>query len=71
MDLLGKARKLESTLARRFDRAARDAVGAVAREPLEIVHLIVDAVEHEIHLGVAAPVFPFNSIALRCSDVLT
>jgi FHA domain-containing protein len=65
MDLLGKARRLESTIARRFDRAARDAVGAVTREPLEIVHLVVDAVEHEIQPGGRGKrVFPFNSIAL-------
>ena len=65
MDFLGKARRLESTIARRFDRAAREAVGAVAREPLEIVHLVVDAVEHEIQPGGRGKrVFPFNSITL-------
>jgi len=65
MDLLGKARRLESTIARRFDRAAREAVGAVAREPLEIVHLVVEAVEHEIQPGGRGKrVFPFNSITL-------
>ena len=65
MDLLGKARRLESTIARRFDRAARDAVGAVTREPLEIVHLVVEAVEHEIQPGGRGKrVFPFNSITL-------
>jgi hypothetical protein len=65
MDLLGKARRLESTLARRFDRAARDVVGAVTREPLEIVHLVVEAVEHEIQPGGRGKrVFPFNSVTL-------
>jgi hypothetical protein len=65
MDLLGKARRLESTIARRFDRAARDAAGAVTREPLEIVHLVVEAVEREIQPGGRGTrVFPFNSIAL-------
>src|SRR6202521_4554237 len=65
MDLLGKARRLESTIARRFDRAARDAVGAVTREPLEIVHLVVEAVAHEIQPGGRGKrVFPFNSITL-------
>jgi hypothetical protein len=65
MDLLGKARKLESTIARRFDRAARDAVGAVAREPLEIVHLVVETVGHEIQPGGRGTrVFPFNSLTL-------
>jgi len=65
MDLLGKARRLESTIAGRFDRAASDAVGAAAREPLEIVHLVVQAVEHEIQpAGRGRRVFPFNSITL-------
>jgi FHA domain len=65
MDLLGKARRLESTIARRFDRAARDAVGAGMCEPLEIVHLVVEAVEHEIQPGGRGTrVFPFNSITL-------
>jgi hypothetical protein len=65
MDLLGKARRLESTIARRFDRAARDAVGAVSREPLEIVHLVIEAVEREIQPGGRGTrVFPFNSITL-------
>jgi len=65
MDLLGKARKLESTIARRFDRAARDAVGASAHEPLEIIHLVVEAAEREIQPGGRGRrVFPFNSITL-------
>ena len=65
MDLLGKARRLESTIARRFDRAARGAAGAVTREPLEIVHLVVEAVEHEIQPGGRGKrVFPFNSVTL-------
>jgi hypothetical protein len=65
MDLLGKARRLESTIARRFDRAAREAVGAGTREPLEIVHLVVEAIEHEIQpAGRGTRVFPFNSITL-------
>jgi len=65
MDLLGKARRLESTIARTFDRAARDAVGAAPLEPLEIVHLVVEAVEHEIQSGGRGRrVFPFNCITL-------
>ena len=52
-------------IARRFDRAARDAVGAGTREPLEIAHLVVEAVEHEIQPGGRGKrVFPFNSITL-------
>src|SRR4029453_12292628 len=65
MDLFDKARRLESTIARRFDRAARDAVGNITREPLEIVHLIVEAVETEIQPGGRGPRgFPFSSVPL-------
>src|SRR5258706_5657440 len=65
MDLLGKARRLESTIARRFDRAARDFVGAAPLEPLEIVHRVMEAMEHEIQPGGRGKrVFPFNSITL-------
>jgi len=65
MDLLDRARRLESTIARRFDRAARDVVGAVPREPLEIVHLVIEAVEHEIQPGGRGKrVFPYNSVTL-------
>jgi hypothetical protein len=65
MDLLDRARRLESTIARRFDRAVRDFVGAAPHEPLEIVHLVVEAVEHEIQPGGRGKrVFPFNSITL-------
>ncbi len=40
-------------------------MGAVACEPLEIVHLIVEAVEHEIQSGGRGTrVFPFNRITL-------
>jgi hypothetical protein len=65
MDLLEKARRLESTIARRFDRAARNAVGAAPCEPLEIVHLVVEAVAHEIQPGGRGKrLFPFNRITL-------
>jgi hypothetical protein len=65
MDLLEKARRLESTIARRFDRAARNAVGAATCEPLEIVHLVVEAVAHEIQPGGRGKrLFPFNGITL-------
>jgi hypothetical protein len=65
MDLLGRVRRLESTLARKFDRAARKAVGAAVREPLEIVHLVVEAVDGEIQPGGRGRrVFPFNRITL-------
>jgi len=65
MDILGKARKFESKIARKLDRAARELMGAGAREPIEIVNLIVDAVEQEIQSsGRGRRVFPFNRIAV-------
>ena len=65
MDILSKARRLESTIARRLDTAAQEFIGSGAREPLEIVHAIVEAVEHEIQpSGRGRRAFPFNRIAL-------
>jgi hypothetical protein len=65
MDILSKARKLESTIARRLDSAARELMGSGAREPIEIVNLIVDAVEREVQPGGRGRhVFPFNRIAV-------
>jgi hypothetical protein len=65
IDFLGKARRLESKIARRFDSAARDFIASGAREPLEIVHSIVEAVDPEIQAGGRGRrVFPFNSITL-------
>ena len=63
MDILGKARRLESRIAGRLDEAAKDFVRSGAREPLEIVHVILDAVEQEIQSGGRGTrVFPFNRI---------
>jgi FHA domain len=68
LDILGildRARKLESRVARALTRAAEDAVGTGAREPLEIAHAIVDAVERQVQpAGRGAHLFPFNSIAV-------
>jgi hypothetical protein len=65
IDFLGKARRFESKIARRFDRAARDFIASGAREPLEIVHSIVEAVDPEIQAGGRGRrVFPFNRITL-------
>jgi len=63
VDILTKVRHIESTIARRFDSAARKLTRSGAREPLEIVHAIVDAVDREIQpSGRGKHVFPFNSI---------
>jgi hypothetical protein len=65
MDILGKARKLESRIARKLDSAARELIGSGAREPIEIVNLIVDAAEQEIQSsGRGRRVFPFNRLVV-------
>jgi pSer/pThr/pTyr-binding forkhead associated (FHA) protein len=63
MDILGKARRIESKIAGRLDEAAKEFVRSGAREPLEIVHAILDEVEQEIQSGGRGTrVFPFNQI---------
>ena len=63
MDILTKVRNIESTIASRFDTAARKLTKSGPREPLEIVHAIVDAVAREIQSsGRGKYAFPFNSI---------
>jgi len=65
MDLLGKARRLESTIAARLDEAARGLVRSRPREPLEIVHAILDALDQEVEpTGRGTRVFPFNRIEI-------
>jgi pSer/pThr/pTyr-binding forkhead associated (FHA) protein len=65
MDLLGKARKLESTIARKLDDAARELIGSGSLEPIEIVNLIVDVVEREVQpSGRGRRVFPFTRVAV-------
>ena len=44
MDLLTKARRLEARIVRTLDDAAHRAAGSPAREPLQVLHAIVDAV---------------------------
>jgi hypothetical protein len=63
MDVLGKARRLESAIAVRLDQVAKSLVRSRTREPLEIVLAILDAVEQRIEpTGRGARVFPFNRI---------
>jgi len=65
MDVLGKARRLESTIAAKLDQAAKGFVRSRAREPLEIVLAILEAVEQRIEpTGRGTRVFPFNRIEL-------
>jgi hypothetical protein len=63
VDILKKVRDIESTIARQFDSAARKLAKPGAREPLEIVHAIVDAVDREIQpASRGRRLFPYNRI---------
>jgi pSer/pThr/pTyr-binding forkhead associated (FHA) protein len=65
MDLLRKARDLEARLAGQLDRTVGALVRSGAREPLEIVHAIVEAAQEEIQSsGRGRRVFPFNTITV-------
>ena len=65
MDVLGKARRLESTIAAKLDEAAKSLVRSRTREPLEIVAAVLEAVDQRIEpTGRGARVFPFNRIEL-------
>jgi pSer/pThr/pTyr-binding forkhead associated (FHA) protein len=63
MDVLGKARRLESAIAVRLDQVAKGFVRSRPREPLEIALAILDAVEQRIEpTGRGVRVFPFNRL---------
>jgi hypothetical protein len=63
MDIIAKARKLESTLARTFDRAAQQWSKSGPRGPLEVLHAILEAVDARIEpAGRGRRVFPFNRV---------
>ena len=64
-DILGRARTHESRIARALSRAAEDASGSGAREPLEIAHAIVDVVDRQVQPGSRGTrLFPFNRVAV-------
>ena len=63
MDILAKARQLESRLARTVDRAAHQWSKSGPRGPLEVLHGILEAVDERIEpAGRGMHVFPFNKI---------
>lgn len=63
MDLLSKARHLESRIAKALDRASHRVGGTETLQPLEIVHRILQSVESHIEpAGRGARLFPFNRI---------
>jgi pSer/pThr/pTyr-binding forkhead associated (FHA) protein len=65
MNLLRKARDLEARLAGTLDRTVGEFVRSGAREPVETIHAIVEAVQGEIQSGGRGRrIFPFNTIAV-------
>jgi hypothetical protein len=63
MDILSKARKVESKLVRTLDRALQQWTKSGPLEPLETLHAIVDTVEARLEpAGRGKQVFPFNKI---------
>ncbi|HKE84264.1 MAG TPA: FHA domain-containing protein [Vicinamibacterales bacterium] len=65
MDIVGKARKLESTIARTFEGAAQQWSRSGPRVPLEVLHSILEAIDERVEAaGRGKRVFPFNRIRL-------
>lgn len=65
MDILTKARKVESTLARTLDRAVQQWTKSAPLEPLETLLAIVNAVDERMEpAGRGRYVFPFNRIKI-------
>jgi FHA domain len=65
MSFLHRARDLEAKLAGTLDRTVGGLVRSGAREPLEVVHAILDAAQQEVQSsGRGRRVFPFNVITL-------
>jgi len=63
MDILAKARQIESKLARTVDRAAQQWSKSGPRGPLEVLHGILETVDERIEpAGRGTHVFPFNKI---------
>ena len=66
MDILGKARKLESALARTLETAVQGVVGPSARQPIEVLHAIVEAAEGKVQpAGRGRRMFPFNRMHVQ------
>lgn len=66
MDILGKARRLESRIARSLDLALAGAVGSSARQPLEILDAVVERAAAQIERGARGTrLFPFNHIVVH------
>jgi pSer/pThr/pTyr-binding forkhead associated (FHA) protein len=65
MDILRKVRDLEARIATTVDRTVGTLVQSGTREPLEIVHAIVETMVLEVQAsGRGRRVFPFNAVAV-------
>ena len=65
MDILKKLRGFESRLAKTVETAAQKMTEARPREPLEILHALVETVEKRIEpAGRGKYVFPFNQVRI-------
>jgi hypothetical protein len=65
MDIFTTARRLESKIARSLDGAAQRMMGPAPRDPLEVLHAVVEIVKHEVQpAGRGRRVFPYNSITV-------
>ena len=65
MNLLNKARELEARITGKLDHRVGELMQSGAREPLEVVHAIVEAVQEQIQSsGRGRRVFPFNTIGV-------
>ncbi len=65
MDIIRRIRRFESRIAKTVDAATQRTTPAT-REPLEIIHDIVEAVEKRVEpAGRGKYVFPFNRVTIR------
>jgi hypothetical protein len=63
---LGRARQLEASLTARVEGASRRVAGSAARQPLEIILAVVDAVEREVQpSGRGGRALPFNNVLVQ------
>jgi hypothetical protein len=68
MDIIRRLQRFESKIAKTVDTAAQRTSPAT-REPLEIVHDIVEAVEKRVEpAGRGKYVFPFNRVTIRIAS---
>lgn len=66
MDILRKARTLEARIARTVDDAVEGFVGRSSRQPIEIVHAVLDAAEAQVQpAGRGRRVFPFDRVVVH------